>query len=121
MSSIVHSELTKAKMLAADLENKEMHFILKDGTILSICEEDVKAIANSIVLNQMVYGREKVILRSDSNLIKARELHTILTSEKGMPAELRIKYYEEILRLYKTIGKNIDVTMEEQIEKDKKK
>lgn len=121
MAEIATSELTKAHMLTADLSKKDMKFVLKDGSTISICDEDMISIANSIVLNQMVYGQEKIILRTDSNLSKARELHAILTNEKGMPPELRIKYYEEILRLYKTTGQNVDVTMKEDFDKKTKK
>lgn len=94
----------KELMPAIELKKAAMAFELKDGTILWISKEDCDAIATRIVLEGMVNGEVNITMQSDGNMKKAQELHQILTNEKGMPPELRVEYYKEILRLYNEEG-----------------
>jgi len=97
--------MSKVK-IEAELEKAAMAFQLKDGSILWISKEDVNEIANKIIFEGLIDGKVQLSFNKDNNISKARELHDMLTREKGMPPELRVQYYEEILRLYKQSGQD---------------
>lgn len=101
------------------LDKTGMAFKLKNGTVIWIHNEDIKDISNQIVLNAIVSKEVKFVIKKDTNLTKAQELHNILIQEKGMPAELRTQYYEEILRLYKESG--VEYTEDDFFKKEKNK
>lgn len=98
------------------LDKTSMAFQLKDGSVLWINEEDIKDISSRIVLNAIVGKEVKFFINKDTNITKAQQLHDILTKEKGMPPELKIKYYEEILKLYKDSG--VEYTEEDFFKKE---
>lgn len=90
------------------LKNHCMAFELKDGNFLWIDKEDCDEIARRVVFTGVVNSEFTIVVRHDTNIHKAQQLQDILNKEKGMPPELRIQYYEEILRLYKAEGESID-------------
>lgn len=91
-------------MTTSELKKAAMAFELKDGTIIWISDEDIKNISEKIVLNGILDKKVFLSINKDDNVTKAQQLQEILNKEKGMPPDLRIQYYEEILRLYKTSG-----------------
>lgn len=97
-----------------------MAFQLKDGAVLWISKEDCNELKNKILLDGVVGKDIKAVFLTDGNMTKAKDLHSILTTEKGMPPELRVQYYEEILRLYKTEGEKNEKPFFDEV-KDKTK
>jgi hypothetical protein len=94
-----------------------MAFELKDGAVLVISDEIVKEIATKIIMNGILTDKVVLTVNKDDNITKAQQLHEILNKEKGMPPELRIQYYEQILELYKTSGASFTT---EEVDKPKK-
>jgi hypothetical protein len=91
-----------------------MAFQLKDGSIILISNEDIKEIAHKIIIEAV--GNGTVIMQQvrDTNAAKADTLIKLIASQSNMPADIKLKYLEEILNLLSTPGeKEIKTLMEE--------
>ena len=91
-------------MTEEQVNRSGMAFELKDGTVIIIGDEVVKHISTEIIMKGILTDKVFLQIRKDDNITKSLQLQEILNKEKGMPPELRIKYYEQILELYKTSG-----------------
>jgi hypothetical protein len=93
-----------------------MAFKLKDSDILLwISRTDLEELKSRILFSMATGGEIKAVFVMDTNITKAKQLHQILTTEKGMTPQQRIEYYEEILRLYKTDGSKEERDLKEEL------
>lgn len=85
-----------------ELPQHYMAFKLNSGEILLIGKEDVKHIAQMIIIEGSLNKTCTVLRESDNNIEKANMLYEIIKAEKNMDAEIRNIYLKQIGELLST-------------------
>lgn len=93
-------------------------FTLQDGTIINISKEDVKAIADKLVVEMIVSDQTKVFVTDDNARKRAQLLYDVYkNNSKEMSPEVKADYLNNIL--YLITEEEIDLISLEEYKKEK--
>lgn len=102
-----------------ELKNASMAFELENGEILLISKEDIQEIASKLIVEMMLNKTNQVWMHKSTAIEKCNFLYKVIIDQKDkMTEEVRLNYFNTMLKLMKEDDKEL-ITLEEEIKNQK--